>query len=142
MDLTPMIDCVFLLLIFFVLVTQVVSDRIPLDPPTSSAANEEKLPKDFATVNVDRDGIVYLGAQKMASWQDFRRALQTKVEHHARLHGKEKNGDRKISKLDLYIRGDLISQWKLTQEVVAMAQDLTIYRTEYAVLLKKEKGGS
>lgn len=138
MDMTPMIDCVFLLIIFFVIVTQVVTDRVPLEPPTADEANEDPIPKGFATVNVDRDGIVYVGAARASNWQDFRIMLEAKKKEHAAAYGQEDYGQLKLSKLDLYIRGDLVSQWKLVQEVVATAQDIGIYRTEYGAVVPQK----
>jgi biopolymer transport protein ExbD len=124
-DMTPMIDCVFLLIIFFVISTQIVVDVIPLDPPFALEVLEEPL-VDKAVINVNELG-VHVGGKIMHTWGDLKenmqvRALQFDIE------------DDGFSEMTLYIRGDTVSQWKYIQEVLAIANECKpqIYKTDFA----------
>ncbi len=142
MDMTPMIDCVFLLIIFFVIVTQVVSDRVPLTPPSAEHASEDKLPAGFCTINVDYQGRVYVGGKMSDTWADFETYLKQRKNNHGDAFGFEDHNGQQLSKMDLYIRGDHTAHWVLIQEVLAIAQSMGIYRTEYGSIipLKKKEG--
>lgn len=126
-DMTPMIDCVFLLIIFFVVSTQIVTDVIPLDPPFARMLSEVKL-VNKTVINVSDQG-VHIGGKKYATWKDFKSGLEAR----ARAAPVESDG---FSEMDLYIRGDTISRWKYVQEVLAIANECKIYRTDFAAQLE------
>lgn len=61
-DLTPIIDMVFLLLIFFMLTSHFVSEEIlPVDLPEASSGSEA--PQDRLEVVISREGEILLNAQ-------------------------------------------------------------------------------
>jgi biopolymer transport protein ExbD len=65
-DLAPLIDVVFLLLIFFLLTSSFVSHRaIELNLPTSSSA--QTAPELPIVVSIHADGSVHLGDQRIAA---------------------------------------------------------------------------
>ncbi len=60
-DITPLIDVVFLLLIFFMLSTTfIVQPRMKIDLPEASAEGQKK-EKEEIKVSISRDGDLYLG---------------------------------------------------------------------------------
>ncbi|MBI1249481.1 hypothetical protein GC197_16775 [bacterium] len=64
MDITPMIDIVFLLLIFFITVTQVSeTNREKLELPKLQGAKDQK--KSSLTVNIDKKGEIIVGGKPM-----------------------------------------------------------------------------
>jgi biopolymer transport protein ExbD len=59
LNMTPMIDCVFLLLIFFMSCTQVsVINKSPLDPPEQQGTEDQS--EATITINVDKDGDILI----------------------------------------------------------------------------------
>src|SRR6185436_8587609 len=59
LNMTPMIDCVFLLLIFFMSCTQVsVINKSPLDPPEQKGSEDQS--EATITINVDKDGDIII----------------------------------------------------------------------------------
>ena len=79
-DMSPMIDMVFLLLIFFIIASQVVKiDKVPIE---MSSAVYAKVPEDetgrFA-ITVAPDGQLYIGAQQV-DLDELQARLTTEVE--------------------------------------------------------------
>ena len=64
MQMAPLIDCVFLLLIFFLVATTLkkIEKELPLDLPISAAAMRTPASDDTLVVSIDRDGNLYLGS--------------------------------------------------------------------------------
>lgn len=61
-DMSPLIDCVFLLLIFFLVSTTLkkVDSELPLDLPEANNTLEVKQPIDFASIGIDVEGNFFL----------------------------------------------------------------------------------
>ena len=75
-ELTPMVDVVFLLLIFFMISTTFIeTPGISVNLPQSSSRVVEKTEKEIK-VYLDRDGNIFLGDQPL-SWEEFRVRLNT-----------------------------------------------------------------
>ncbi len=72
-DISPLIDVVFILLIFFMVSTTFVKDA-QLDIERPSARSAESTPTEAVRVNVDRSGSVYLGELPVRLW-----VLQSRV---------------------------------------------------------------
>ncbi len=65
-DLTPLIDCVFLLLIFFMVTTVFIHMRgLDVDLPTPSEATQQLEKKDI-NIAIDADGRVQLGGEAVS----------------------------------------------------------------------------
>jgi len=63
LDLTPMLDVVFLLLIFFMLTSIFAKPLLPLDLPEASTGQISTEPD--ITVSISRDGIVYVNEDEV-----------------------------------------------------------------------------
>lgn len=61
-DMAPLIDCVFLLLIFFLVATTLkkIDKEMPLDLPDATTSLDVQQPPTLAVVAVDADGVFYL----------------------------------------------------------------------------------
>lgn len=68
-SMSPLIDCVFLLLIFFLVstMTKVKNRDIPVDLPTSEAAVKLKPDDKQAIVGIDSDGNIYWDGQQCST---------------------------------------------------------------------------
>lgn len=64
-QMTPMIDCVFLLLIFFLVSSQMkkIEKELPITLPDSAAAMNVKASVDLLTIGVDNEGNFYMGGE-------------------------------------------------------------------------------
>jgi len=61
-QMAPMIDCVFLLLIFFLVATTLkqIDRELPLELPDAAAAIDVQQPDNFSVVSIDREGAFYI----------------------------------------------------------------------------------
>ncbi len=66
-QMAPLIDCVFLLLIFFLVATTLkkIERELPLDLPESAAAIEARLEEDMLVIGVDREGAIHIGGERV-----------------------------------------------------------------------------
>jgi len=64
-QMAPLIDCVFLLLIFFLVATTLkkIEKELPLDLPVAAASVSRQLTDDMTIISIDRDGNLYLGSE-------------------------------------------------------------------------------
>jgi biopolymer transport protein ExbD len=64
-QMAPLIDCVFLLLIFFLVATSLkkIEKELPLTPPESAVAMSRRVEGDMTIISVDTEGNLYLGAE-------------------------------------------------------------------------------
>jgi biopolymer transport protein ExbD len=77
LSMTPLIDIVFLLLIFFLVSTRFAEEdrELDVDLPTASEAQPlVTMPREIF-LNIDRDGHLFLGNQQMSA-EDLRRQLE------------------------------------------------------------------
>jgi biopolymer transport protein ExbD len=77
-DITPLLDVVFQLLLFFILTSALVQPGIELDLPQSDQ-NSEALEADLA-ISVDRDGRVFLN-DRIASPEEIEISLRSFAAH-------------------------------------------------------------
>ena len=61
-DMAPLIDCVFLLLIFFLVATTLkkIDKELPLELPDSEASMDVQQPDQYSIVSIDREGMFYV----------------------------------------------------------------------------------
>ncbi|NRA40360.1 MAG: biopolymer transporter ExbD [Planctomycetes bacterium] len=89
-DMSPLIDCVFLLLIFFLVATTLkkIDKELPLDLPDAKATLDIQQPNEYGVIGVDREGIFYLDGLPCTIEQmrtDLRAASQKDPEKKFRL---------------------------------------------------------
>jgi biopolymer transport protein ExbD len=66
---SPLIDCIFLLLIFFLISSTFLTPKIQLSLPKASTTVSTNEP-DFVMVTIDAQGAVYLNSQ-VAAWHEL-----------------------------------------------------------------------
>ena len=66
-QMAPLIDCVFLLLIFFLVATTLkkVDHELPVELPQSTAALETRADEDMFVIGLDATGQPYLGGERV-----------------------------------------------------------------------------
>ena len=103
-DLTPMIDVVFLLIVFFMVVGKMIQDeKIPIAIPIAEAS---KVPEDAGnrdTVTLTADGTIFKGVQPVTIDQ-----LQALVE----------KGNKNIKGYRVYLRVDALTPHREVQKVM------------------------
>lgn len=118
-DMAPMIDMVFLLLVFFMVASHLQSDEfIDLEIPKASAA---KIPEDRSerlVVSVESDGTLYLGAHEIQE-EDLAIVLAERNEDYLGLTGGN-------NRLKLYLRGDGQTDHGDVRKVMRLAADAGI----------------
>ncbi|MEQ8784905.1 MAG: biopolymer transporter ExbD [Pirellulaceae bacterium] len=121
MDMTPMIDITFLLLIFFISVTQVSkSERLALELPKAKGQENEE--PTTLTINVDQQGDIYITGERV----DLRR-MATLVDHELRLVGNN------ASQLKIVVRADRRGTSETVNEVVTSLADMGLLQIKIAV---------
>jgi biopolymer transport protein ExbD len=125
-NMTPMIDVVFLLIIFFLvsshLVKQEVQFKLPL-PTAQSGLKDKTSEKPRLTVNVLADGTLLLSGRQVTA-EDLRTRL---VERQQDL-GKD---------VEVRIRGDRSTAYKHVEPVMLSCARAGIWNVSYSVLEKK-----
>lgn len=79
-QMTPLIDCVFLLLIFFLVSSQMkkIEKELPIELPMADVALEVKATPDLLTIGVDKMGEFYVNSQPVGS-EGLRVAIKNAV---------------------------------------------------------------
>jgi len=82
----PLLDCVFLLLIFFLVSSQMkkVEKELPVDLPDAAAAVNVKASADMLVIGIDAAGRFYLGAEPV-SRETLRARLASAAGHRVRI---------------------------------------------------------
>lgn len=124
-DMTPMIDVVFNLLIFFMLVNQMVQvERAELELPAADKAIEEKIvDKKRLIINVHKDGALEVAGRKIP-WSKLTRILFDE----ARI-SRDSQG---ASTRSVLIRGDIHSSYEFIQRVMVECAKQKIYKLAFA----------
>lgn len=89
-QMAPLIDCVFLLLIFFLVATTLkkVEKELPLEPPKAATAVSKRVTDDMVIVSVDRQGNLYLGSDPVGQgflWNKLRELAGQNPGRHVRI---------------------------------------------------------
>ena len=86
LDMSPMIDMVFLLLIFFIVVSQVIDEKPRVEIPDATHA---KVPEDTTgrfMITVKRDESLYLGSDPISKEiDDVKERIETEINANPRL---------------------------------------------------------
>jgi biopolymer transport protein ExbD len=116
MQMTSMIDIVFLLIIFFMCVTEMSKLEIEAVtlPEAMKARNDDKPPKDRVVVNVMRDGTYRLMGRTYAKEELKNFLIRRAI---------EKRGPDGLSTLAVKIRCDADAPYKYVQQVMMFCMD-------------------
>ena len=102
-DMSPMIDMVFLLLIFFVVASAVVDKKVPIDVPSAVYA---KVPEDETgrfLISVDKEGTMYVG-HDVVTIEELKERLAPELEFNP--------------KVRIQIRSDGLNRHKVNEEIM------------------------
>ena len=115
----PMIDMVFLLLVFFMCVSSLadVEDGIELDLPESNQSKIADDQSDRGTVSIDAEGNVYLGKSTVDS-AHMKRAIQELIQRKA---------DARI-----VVRADKRTEYRYVKKVLKDCAEVGAYEVIYA----------
>jgi biopolymer transport protein ExbD len=104
-QMTPLIDCVFLLLIFFLVSSQMkkIEKELPIELPMADVSLQVKATPDLVTVGVDKYGKFYINSQPVGA-EGLRVALKSAV---------AENPDRRIR-----ISGDIYAPFRCIVQVM------------------------
>lgn len=67
LNVTPLLDLAFVLLIIFMITTPLLENSIDLVVPSSATANHQVNPSDVQTISIDRNDIIKLNQDVMSS---------------------------------------------------------------------------
>ena len=121
-DIAPLIDVVFLLLVFFMSIWQAAHIEVAaeLSLPEASQGNPEiQQDKDRLIVNIDRDGDYYLAKRRLTE-QELERVLQREA-----LRSQDAEG---FAKRPVFIRADADLPFSDVQDVMLMCRKLRIWK--------------
>ncbi|MEK7271163.1 MAG: biopolymer transporter ExbD [Planctomycetota bacterium] len=130
-NMTPMIDCVFQLLIFFMLVADMAN--LATDREISLPYADQTKPADIPdpiVINVRKDGSTWIGEEQVSD---------VRLSQILRNEADRVRGAGGISEKEVLIRGDQLSRWENVQKVMWYAQDAAIYRIKIGSSEGKEK---
>lgn len=134
MDMTPMIDIVFLLIIFFMVVTEISRLQVEeIQLPVANQAEEKEPPTTDRkmVVNIVEDGTIKIGGAIYAGTllESFlsREAIQAGVED-----VNANNPELRPSRLVVTVRADKNCEWQYVQNFFEAAQKAGIYKVSMA----------
>jgi len=139
MDMTPMIDVVFNLVIFFMLVTDInQKDLAELTLPVAHMAAEDKGddPDDRLIINVDRNGQLLVKG-KATSLDELGTQLErAKDRYDRRMQAQGKSGydeisGQKASKLYVLLRADKETPWQHIQYIMTVMAEAKLYKLQF-----------
>lgn len=123
-DLTPMIDVCFLLIAFFIMVTEVSKSEVVeiFLPQASNSVVDEKPPDGRIIVNIDRKGKVYVKTKKYGRLNVDKNRDQMLIDMAAfsKAEGFDEEG---FSNLVVYVRGDAHVAYRWIQTVMLTLSD-------------------
>jgi len=129
MDMTPMIDCVFLLIIFFMIVSEFAKlETIAIELPVASEARE--IQGKTYVINVKKDG-KYVVQGDEYSLEDLNELLGIFVE----MNELEENGNSSAS---VVVRGDVRTKYKHIQDIMIKCMGNRIYKFSFGARVKEE----
>jgi biopolymer transport protein ExbD len=151
MNMTPMIDCVFNLLIFFMLISDLnQKDLVELTLPVAYMAQEDKGQEedDRVILNVDKYGQI-IWKQKNVSMEELGTIL-TNARDKYEIKMKQKNppesgwedvgGGAMASKLYVLLRADRDTPWQHVQWLMMVMSEAKLYKLQFAT--KKYRDGT
>lgn len=144
LDMSPMIDMVFLLLIFFIVnataITVKKDDRVIM--PVANNAGEVKSANGCIVVNVysgTRDSKTKPYDKSVIWWDDESNPLKTETELKAYIKKKAEMFKSQKYELVLYLRGDQDALFKNTKTAIKAAGEVGVSNVMFAALPNKNK---
>lgn len=133
-DMTPMIDVVFNLIIFFMLVTQMVTlERAELELPQADQAQEDQsVDKKRLIINIHKNGRVEISG-RIHTEEEVKNVL---IEEAGKTSDRDQEG---FSKRTVLIRADVETPYRFIQKIMEMCAKQKIYRISFGA--KMEDGG-
>ena len=121
LNMTPMIDCVFLLLIFFMSCTQVsVINKSPLEPPELHGGEDQS--EATITINVDHEGDIII-TQVVHNLPEAVTAVHETIA--------EKGGDPDL--VNVVLRVDRRAKSRVANDLVKALDKLKITKVKFAI---------
>lgn len=132
-DMTPMIDCVFQLLIFFMLTNQMVQvERALLELPIADQAKEEKIvDKKKLIINIHREGFVEISGRKVTDAELAKILFQEARE--------SKDEKTQLAERSVLIRSDVDTAYKHIQKILIECAQQKIYKISFAAKIPPDK---
>jgi biopolymer transport protein ExbD len=125
MNMTPMIDGVFLLIIFFMVVTELSKMEIEsITLPFALEAKEDTEPEEKRLiVNVVHDGKIVVSRERISGPERLKAILQAKADASGREGG--------LPKLSVKIRGDANVEYKYVQNVIVQCMRVYVWNLSF-----------
>jgi len=103
-DMSPMIDMVFLLLIFFIVASQVIDEKPKVEVPSAAYS---KVPEDTTgrlMITVTKDEEFYIGSDKLSGVEELQERVGVEIKAN--------------EKLRILIRSDADTRYKINEKVM------------------------
>ena len=118
-NMTPMINVVFLLIIFFLVSSHLAQQETQVELVLSDAKTGEVLKRVDLTINIKRDGVIWLGG-KQVDEKELHRMLGVEI--------KRIGGD-----LDAHIRADRRVEYKYIEPILLACAKTGIWSVNFRV---------
>ena len=142
MNMTPMIDVVFLLIIFFMIVTYLTQQELEelVLPKADMAMKDENPPERRMIINITRPGHYVVKRRNLGLVDDCLDQIRSNLAAMVDFFPREEDG---CSKQPVLIRADLHTEFKYIQKVLQICgeQGIRIYKIELACSVDKDDEG-
>jgi biopolymer transport protein ExbD len=132
-DIAPLIDVVFLLLVFFMSIWQAAHMEVKAEltlPPGPQANPEIKRDQDRLVINVDYQGDYYVSNRLLSLNQLREQVLRPEAARNRDAEG--------FSTRTVYIRADADIEWQHVREVMQACRKVGIWKLAFRVAVPKE----
>jgi len=129
MNIAPMIDVVFLLLTFFIVVSEIASqDHVEdLTLPRAAQAKQEEALRDRLIISVDTHNRIWIAGKIRTLDQ---------VESYLRVERKYRGVTEGETKQPVLIAADKNAKWETIQDIMERASKMQFWRLSFSVKLK------
>ena len=127
LNMTPMIDVVFLLIIFFMLILKIVSDELtPLELPSAQYAKPDEAEPDRLVINLAKDGGIWIDGR---SYEYGSASFVKKLQYEAQ----GARGETNISERQVLIRADRTTPYQYIEKILRamVAKDIRMYKVQF-----------